>query len=271
MRNEICRFAVEQLERRRLLSAAPYLWVSDLVLNEGNVGAQNAQVTVSLSHSSRKAVSVNFRTEDGSARAGDDYQAMFGTLKFAPGEIRKTIAVAVYGDRLVEPNEAFSVVLSGAVRATIADDRSLVTIIDDEPRISISGAAAAEGNAGTTLFNFTVGLSAASDGPVTVNYATADGAGATADSDYLATSGTLTFAPGETTRTIAITVLGDTTAEGDEGFYVILSGASANASMSNGQSAYGSIQDDDGYYDNYDFGPGTGGDYWSYWPGYYWY
>ena len=271
MRKEMCRSAVEQLEQRRLLSAAPYLWVSDLVLTEGNVGAQNAQVTVSLSHSSRKAVSVNFRTEDGGAAAGDDYQAMFGTLKFAPGETRKTIAVPVYGDRIVEPNEAFSVILSGAVRANIADGWGFVTIIDDEPRISISGASAAEGNFDTTLFDFTVSLSAASDEPVTVNYTSGDGAGATAGSDYLATSGTLTFAPGETTRTITVTVLGDATAEGDEGFYVILSGASANASMSSSQSAYGSIQDDDGYYDNYDYGPGSGGDYWSYWPGYYWY
>jgi hypothetical protein len=268
MRNETSPLAIEQLEQRRLLSVAPCIWVSDLVLTEGNAGAQSAQVTVSLSHASHKAVSVNFRTEDGTGAAGDDYRATSGTLKFAPGETCKAVAVPVYGDRIVEPNEAFSVVLSGAVRANIADGWGLVTIIDDEPRISISGAAAAEGNDGTTLLSFTVGLSAPADGPVTVNYATADGAGATAGSDYQAASGTLTFAPGETTRTIEVTVFGDATAEGDEGFYVSLSGLSGNAFMSDSHSAYGGIQDDDGYYDYYY-------DYYDnhqyYWDGYGWY
>ena len=271
MRNEMSRFAVEQLEHRRLLSVAPYVFVSDLTLAEGNVGAQSAQVAVRLSHSSRRAVSVNFGTEDGTARAGEDYEATFGTLKFAPGETRKTIDVPIYGDRVIEPNETFSVFLSRAWRASIAEGRGHVTIVDDDDlRISISGTAAAEGNAGTTLFNFAVRLSAAADDPVTVNYATADGAGTTADSDYLATSGTVTFAPGETTKTITVTVVGDATAEGDEGFYVILSGVSANASMSTEHTAYGNIQDDDGYYDNYDYG-GGGYDYFDWYSYYYYY
>src|SRR5438067_728197 len=139
--------------------------------------------------------------------------------------------------------------------------------IDDEPRIGITGVVGAyEGDSGTTPLTFTVDLSAAYDQPVMVNFATQDYT-AVAGEDYLANSGMLTFAPGETTKTITVTVMGDTTAEADEGLFVIFSGVSANASMRNGESAsYGSIQDDDGYY-----GGGPDSDPWSYWPGYEWY
>ena len=275
MRNETSRFAVEQLEGRRLLSVAPYLFVSDSTAFEGNVGPRNALVTVRLSHASHKTVSVDFRTQDGTARAGGDYQAMSGTLKFAPGETRKTIAVPMYGDRVIEPNETFFVFITRARGANVADGiegRGMVTIVDDDDlRVSIESAAAAEGNAGTTLFNFTVRLSAPADDPVTVNYATADDTATTAGGDYLGTSGTVTFAPGETATTITVAVLGDTTAEEHEGFRVILSGVSANASLSSEWAAYGSIQDDDGYYGEDDGGGGYYTDPWSYWPGYYWY
>ena len=76
------------------------------------------------------------------------------------------------------------------------------------PALSIGPATVAEGNSGTTNAVFTVTLSAASDGAVTVNYATANGT-AMAGSDYTATSGTLTFAAGETTSTITVAVAGD--------------------------------------------------------------
>ena len=58
-------------------------------------------------------------------------------------------------------------------------------------------------------------------GETTINYETAD-VSATADVDYLATSGVLTFIPGETTKTISVTVLGDSTAEYHEDFKVQL-------------------------------------------------
>src|SRR5262249_45180372 len=148
-----------------------------------------------------------------------------GTLTFAPGETTKTIAVLVNGDRVGEPNEAFFVNLGGATGAVVSDGQGGGTIVDDEPRISINDVAAKEGNSGTTLFVFTVTLSAASDAPVTVNFATANGS-ATAGEDYDAKSGTLTFAPGETSKTITVVVRGDKKKEGDETFSVNLAGAS---------------------------------------------
>jgi hypothetical protein len=90
--------------------------------------------------------------------------------------------------------------------------------------LSISDASADEGNAGMKPFVFTVTLYPAQPLETRVDYATVDGT-ATVGSDYQATSGTLSFAPGETSKTITVNVIGDTTVEPDEVFYVDLSNA----------------------------------------------
>src|SRR3954447_7320880 len=82
------------------------------------------------------------------------------------------------------------------------DDRCLPS---GNPLITIDDASLAEGNAGQTALVFTVHLSKASSKPVTVTFATAAGT-AEAGSDFVARAGSLTFAPGETTRTIAVLV-----------------------------------------------------------------
>ncbi|MBD3559009.1 proprotein convertase P-domain-containing protein, partial [Planktothrix sp. FACHB-1355] len=89
------------------------------------------------------------------------------------------------------------------------------------PELSIGNAAVIEGNAGTTNAIFTVNLSEAIAETVTVNYTTANGT-AKAGEDYTATSGTLTFDPGETSQTISVSVIGDTNPEIDEVFLVNL-------------------------------------------------
>jgi hypothetical protein len=97
------------------------------------------------------------------------------------------------------------------------------------PRLTISDVSKAEGkNKSSTSFTFTVTLSAAYDQVVTVSYRTVNGT-ATAGSDYTSSSGTITFAPGETTKTITILVKGDNKRESNETFYVELFGLSSNA------------------------------------------
>jgi Calx-beta domain len=110
------------------------------------------------------------------------------------------------------------------------------------PSLSIGDVASAEGDSGTTPFSFDVTLSSASASPVTVHYATADGT-ATAPGDYAATSGTLTFAPGDVAKNVMIEVQGDTAAEADETFVVRLTNATG-ASISD-DSGTGTIRDDD--------------------------
>jgi CSLREA domain-containing protein len=111
------------------------------------------------------------------------------------------------------------------------------------PARSINNVTLAEGNGGSTPFVFTVTLSAPSAATVTVNFATANGT-AVAGSDYVATSGVLTFAPGITAQTITVNVIGDTASEPNETFFVNLS-APANATLAAAQGT-GTIVDDEG-------------------------
>jgi hypothetical protein len=124
--------------------------------------------------------------------------------------------VRVNGDRLAEPNETFNVNLSGATNANIADGQGVGTIVDDEPRISIGDVSEKEGKRGQTSFTFTVTLSAAYHQPVTMSYQTVNGTATTGDNNYIVKTGRLTFAPGETTKTITIEVKGDSKKEADE-------------------------------------------------------
>jgi hypothetical protein len=206
---------------------------------------------VSLSSPSVNTVTVQYTTQNGTARAGGqnpDYTRVNGTLTFAPGETTKTITVLVNGDTLVEPDETFFVVLSGAVNASIAVARGTGTIVNDDtlPNLSINNVAQDEGNSGTTPFVFTVTLSTPSASTVTVKYATADGTATShgKNSDYTRVSGKLTFDPGVTTQTITVLVNGDTLVEPDETFFVNLSDPQgATIAVAQGT---GTILNDDG-------------------------
>ena len=112
------------------------------------------------------------------------------------------------------------------------------------PRITISDVSKAEGkNRSNTSFTFTVSLSAAYDQPVTLSYRTVNGT-ATAGNDYTSKSGTITFAPGETTKTITIQVKGDNKRESNETFYLDLFGLSSNALFTKNR-GIGTILNDD--------------------------
>jgi hypothetical protein len=224
----------------------PALAISNGSTQEGNNGTHAIIFTVSVSVASNQPITVAYATADGTATAGSDYQAASGTLTIPAGQTTGTITVWVNGDRLVEANETFFVNLSSPTNATIADGQGVGSIGDDEPRISIgSYVTKAEGRKGqTTLFTFTVTLSTAYDQAVTMSFQTENGNATTSDKDYVAKSGTLTFAPGETTKTITIVVNGDNKREADEYFYVGLFGNSSN-SLFNNTWGVGTILNDD--------------------------
>ncbi|MCI0357786.1 MAG: hypothetical protein L0211_04770 [Planctomycetaceae bacterium] len=220
------------------------LRIGNATVTEGNTGTTAANFTVTLSEASTETVTVAYATGNGDAFAGSDYQAVSGTLTFAPGETSKTITVQVNGDRLGEPNQKFVVNLSNPTNATISDGYSEGTIVDDEPRVRISDVTQSEGLKGQkSLFTFTVTLSAAYDEPVTMSYRTVNGT-AKSSEDYLSKSGTLTFAPGETTKTITIEVKGDSKKEANETFYLDLFGLSGNALFTKNR-GLGTILNDD--------------------------
>jgi hypothetical protein len=146
----------------------------------------------------------------------------------------------------VESNETFAVNLSAATNATIGDGQGTGTIQNDDnpptPIVSIGNVARLEGTSATSQYTFTVSLSVATSNTVTVHYSTANGT-ATAGGDYTATSGTVTFNPGATQKTITVLVAADTTAESTETFAVNLS-SPTNATVGDG-SGQGAIHNDD--------------------------
>jgi len=221
--------SVEALDDRIMPAAMFSTWDASMI--EGNSGTFPVAVTVTLSGAHSNGVTVNYSTANGTATAGSDYKAVSGTLTFGKNETSKTILVPVIGDRLTEPDETFFVNLQNAKGATIANGTSVVTIQDDEALINIMDVY----NQGHASFTFTVSLYTVYGQAVTVHFATADGT-MIAGVDYVATSGTLTFAPGVTTQTITIDVLNPTST--DTYFEIHLSGASSNARIGN-EVAYG--------------------------------
>jgi hypothetical protein len=221
----------------------PTVSAGNVSVSEGDSGTTNAVFTVSLTNPTSTAITVDFATADGSAVAGSDYNASSGTLTFAPGETSKTVSVAVRGDTTYEPDETFVLNLANASGATLGSGATGTIQNDDAlPTVRISPVTVTEGNSGATSAVFPVSLSNPSSQTITVDYATADGS-AMSGSDYTATAGTLTFAPGETAKTITVNVLGDIVYEGDEQFVVNLSNA-ANATFGTSLAA-GTITDDD--------------------------
>jgi chitinase len=212
-------------------------------VTEGNAGTTALTFTVTLSQPAPWPVSVSCATANGTATAGSDYVAASGTVTFAPGETSKTVTVNVTGDSVAEFDEALTLTLSNAANANLGAATATGTIVnDDVPTLQVVGAAGPEGHTGTAPFTFTVTLSQPAPWAVTVDFATANGT-ATTGSDYAAAAGTLTFAPGETSKAFTVNVIGDAAVEFDETFNVVLSNA-AGASLA-GPTATGTIQNDD--------------------------
>ncbi len=216
------------------------LAVADAEATEGEDPSLDFVVT--LAPAAAWTVTVDYATRDGTARAGSDYTDTSGSLTFAPGDTEKTVSVPVIDDTVQDTPETLTLRLSNAdppyadsgnvvwgseaAGVLIADAVATGTIRNTEdqaePRaVSVSDASAAEGDS----VDFTVSLSAASDGEVTVDYATSDGT-ATAGEDYTATSGTLAFQAGEVTKTISVPTTEDAEDDGGETFTLTLSNAS---------------------------------------------
>ena len=217
---------------------APRLFIG----NAGSV-AEGAEATfsVTLSARSTEAVTVGYRTLDGTAVAGADYRSTEGTLRFAAGETSQEIAVSVLDDELAERTEQFRVELGDPRGATVAVGTGAASIIDDDepPAIAIDDAPPV--NEGESA-EFVVRLSAPAGTVVAVSHRTADGT-AVAGADYRSSRGRLRFAAGETSQTIAVAVLDDGLSELTESFTVELHDPSL-ATLTDG-SGLGTIVDDD--------------------------
>ncbi|MBK5288894.1 MAG: PQQ-dependent sugar dehydrogenase [Acidimicrobiia bacterium] len=219
---------------------------------EGDTGSVVVNVPVRLNRAWTSPVTVNWRTVDtgapGIATAGVDYRAASGRVTFAPGQTSQMVPITVFGDRIGEAPLllgewgliAFSNPSANATLDTSFYGLGVFIIVDNDPPTIRPGAIAVlEGQSSSKVVNVPVTLSIPSATPVTVDWRTVGDTGAsgiaTAGVDYVAASGTLTFAPGQTSQMVPITVFGDTTPEppllyGEWGL-LAFSNPSANANL----------------------------------------
>ena len=154
------------------------------------------------------------------------------TFTAANWNVAQQLTLAATDDALVEGQESVPVTLTTTSTDprynNISTTNNLVVNDNDTdvppppvtPAVSVSDAEISEGGVAT----FTVSLSAATTGAVSVTYGTSPGTASVAD--FIAANGTLTFAPGETSKTISIQTTEDALFEGNETFNVVLSSAS---------------------------------------------
>jgi hypothetical protein len=235
-------------DRAPPVTVTPKLSVNDVYVTEGNSGTKTITFTITLSAKSDKVVTVNYATQNDTAKSGEDYDAKAGTLTFAKGETSKTVSITVKGDTKIESDELFKLLLSNAANATIADGTGAGTIKNDDyapakPKLSINDLCVVEGNSGKRAMTFTVTRTGSLSQASTVNYASSPGSASSGAGDYAGISGTLTFAAGESIRTVTVYINGDTAKESDESFYINLS-AATNAEIADAQGK-GVIKNDD--------------------------
>ena len=226
------------------VSSLPILSLGNAIIAEGNSGTSNMVFTVSMNKTSTTAVKVDYYSSAMTATAGEDYTPVYTTLTIPAGAMSATFNVVVSGDTKFETDENFGMYLLNAKNASIAIDRSVGVILNDDlPTVSINNVTQLEGDTGTKSYIFTVQLSDPLTTDVSVNYLTSDFT-AIAGQDYQAQTGTLVIPAGSTTGTITITGYGDTTIESDEQFKVLLTNLSSNAALLNA-TGIGTILTDD--------------------------
>ncbi|MFO1084979.1 MAG: Calx-beta domain-containing protein [Reyranellaceae bacterium] len=223
---------------------------------EGNSGLTLFTFTVSLTGDTSVARTVSYGvtgtgTDAATASDFENGTQPAGTVSFGVGDTTKTITVAVQGDTETEADEMFLVTLSNATGgATLGTDAAIGTIRNDDARVGITAAGAdhAEGDSGSTSFTFTLMRSGDTSVAHSVSYAVAGSSAHAASAadfvDSVPLSGTVTFAAHETSKTITVSVKGDTVAEFDEEFTLTLSNASTGAAIDT-PSAIGIIRNDD--------------------------
>ena len=187
--------------------AAPLtVGIANASLIEGNSGTVNATFKISLSAAATQNVTVNYTTSNGTAASASDYLAASGIVTFLPGETSKTVTIKVIGETLLERAENFFVTLSNPVNAGLGSAiKATGTILNDDTSIWITDVSRSLVGGSGTDFTFTITLTHSSALTTSVRFATADGR-LRSPGGYNATSGTLTFAPGETSKTVNVKV-----------------------------------------------------------------
>ncbi|MEQ1816047.1 MAG: Calx-beta domain-containing protein, partial [Nitrosomonas sp.] len=207
-------------------SGTPVASITDAIVDEVD---QTATVTVILNKPSTSGVTFDVAGQNVTAGNNSDFRNLqIGKIAFAPGETAKTVIFGLLNDTRIEESELFDVALTNPVGATLGDARAHAIIAGNDnaavasPVLHLANVVASEDKG---YIDFLVTLAAPSSAGASINYSTSAGT-AIFNSDYIHTTGTLAFIPGEVSKTIRVTLIDDASAEASlENFTLNLSGA----------------------------------------------
>ena len=212
----------------------PIVTISDVDVSEDQ---GSAVLSLRLHDEGLDPASLLYRTkvvtaQGDSATPGDDYTHTEGQLDFAVGQTSATITVPLINDDADEYNEQFLLELHTPVKLNLSDTTAVIRIADDDPGWHITDASAEEGQ----TMRFTATRDNATD-PLTLNYtigetgsSAAGGTHCADDVDYITPTGTLAFTAGQTSAVISVNTCDDTVPEGDEIFFIQLTGTTPGQS-----------------------------------------
>ncbi|NCR43314.1 MAG: tandem-95 repeat protein, partial [Microcystis aeruginosa SX13-01] len=228
-----------------VLNGTSTISIADTTINESE---NQATVTVKLTGISQQTFTVDYNTNDGTAKAGEDYTTVSGKLTFNAGESVKTITVLINNDTAYEGNETFTLNLSNPTGgAVLGTSTATITIIDDDvPQpgtLAFSNAQFSVNEDGTPVNQIKIIRTGGSQGEVsaTINLTN----GTATPEDYDIASIPVTFANGETEKFVTIPIANDTLVENTETINLTLINPTNGATLGTQKAAVLSILDDD--------------------------
>jgi len=217
-------------------------------ISNGSEGTGTVNIPVTLSAAAGSNVTVEYAPYSGNAFEGNDYTLAAGQLTFTPGQTSRNITLTVANDSQVEGAETIGLRLFNPYGARLGTTTQHTYTINDDDSYGAArvGFAAATGSTtepvGTTRVD--VVLSAALASAAAVNYSVTGGTATGGGVDFTLGAGTLTFAAGDTLKTISFPIVDDTFGESTETIVITLS-APSNSQVAGNATHTLSINDDD--------------------------
>lgn len=179
---------------------------------------------------------VTYATTNGSAQSGSDYSGASGSFTFNAGETVKTFTVAINNNSAIDANRTFNVVLSNPTGGAVLGTSSASVTINDDESVPMSGSGSFKFSASSYSVSEASGQAIITVrhigalGAASVSYSN-NGGSATTGNDYAATSGTLNFAAGETSKVFIVPIYGDYVVDGGETIILILTNPTAGVQL----------------------------------------
>ncbi len=251
---EFLQFSDRSIAASAIGAAGAAIAAADARKSEGSSGTTGFTFIVTRSGDVSAAVTLDYAVAGSGANPASaaDFAGgalPSGILSFAANETSKSITVAVVGDNTLELDEGFTVTLTAPAGTTVTTPSAAGTILNDDASFTLAATDArkAEGNSGTTIFTFTFTRTGDTANAASLLWVVgASGAGSADTADFVGgalPTGSVAFAPGDTSKTISLAIAGDTLTEPDEIFTVSFLGG-AGAPLAAG-SASGTILNDD--------------------------